>query len=144
MFSKTCEYAIKAVLYIATAPEENNLFSLNAIAKAIDSPNAYTSKILQQLAKTNIIQSVKGHAGGYFIAKNNLSTLFLSDIVDAIDGDGICTSCGLGLKQCSAKNPCPLHDQFMQIRTDIKLMLKKTSIKQMADGISEKDFSLKR
>lgn len=143
MFSKTCEYAIKAVLHLATTSQLKQLASLNEIAEAIDSPTAYTAKILQQLAKADIIQSVKGHAGGYFIADNKLSQLYLSNIVDVIDGDSIYLSCALGLKKCSTKNPCPLHDSILKIRNDLQFMLQNTSIKNLANDMGAKHFSLK-
>lgn len=61
----------------------------------------------------------------------------LIQIVHAIDGDDIFTKCGLGLKQCSGKNPCFLHNQFKSIRNDIKQMLMDNSIAFLARGLSE-------
>lgn len=143
MFSKTCEYAIKAVMHLAASSSEKKLFSLNAVAKAIDSPAAYTAKILQQLSKAGIIHSSKGHLGGYYIQKSKLKTLFLSDIVNVIDGDNVYTSCALGLKKCSAHRPCPLHENFKGIRNELKLMLENTTIQDLVEGINKNGLSLK-
>ena len=46
MFSKTCEYGIKAVLYIASQSLENKRVKIGDIVQNIDSPEAFTSKIL--------------------------------------------------------------------------------------------------
>lgn len=143
MFSKTCEYAIKAVMHLAASSSEKKLFSLNAVAKAIDSPAAYTAKILQQLSKAGIIHSSKGHLGGYYIQKSKLKTLFLSDIVNVIDGESIYTSCALGLKKCSVNHPCPLHNSFKRIRMDLKVMLENSSIEDLVEGMIRNGFSLK-
>ncbi len=143
MFSKTCEYAIKAVMHLAVSASEKKTLRLTAVAKAINSPSAYTAKILQQLSKAGIINSSKGHLGGYYIQRSQLKTLFLSDIVNVIDGDNVYTSCVLGLKKCSANHPCPLHNSFKGIRTDLKLMLENTSIKDLVEGMISNGFSLK-
>jgi len=57
MFSKACEYAIKAVLHVAHKSRADERVGVKAIAKAIDSPEAFTGKIMQQLSKNGIVQS---------------------------------------------------------------------------------------
>lgn len=98
MFSKSCEYGIKATAFIAVEAEKNNRVSLKAIAKAIDSPVAFTAKILQQLARTGIINSVQGAGGGFEIEKARLTKIKLSQIVAAIDGENVYKGCGLRAK----------------------------------------------
>lgn len=129
MFSKTCEYSIRASIFIAEQSQLDRKVSLKEVAEAIESPLAYTSKILQQLSRNNIINSDKGPTGGFSIGKNELHTVMLSTIVSAIDGDNIYKGCGLGLKQCNEKQPCPVHNQFKLIRDELKNMLETTSVK---------------
>lgn len=81
--------------------------SLKEIAEEIDSPVAFTAKILQLLSKNKIVDSVKGAYGGFEIDREQMDKLKLSQIVDAIDGDKIYAGCGLGLKECNADKPCP-------------------------------------
>ncbi|MFC2175585.1 RrF2 family transcriptional regulator [Bacteroidota bacterium] len=144
MFSKACEYGIRATLYIAQNAAANNRVSLKEISKKIDSPEAFTAKILQQLARNQIIISYKGPNGGFQIHEESLHTIYLNQIVDAIDGDTIYRGCGLGLHECNASEPCPLHDQFMTIRTELKNMLKSTTIGQLTEGLLEGITCLKR
>ncbi|MEO6348390.1 MAG: Rrf2 family transcriptional regulator [Aquaticitalea sp.] len=132
MFSKACEYGVKASIYIALNSYDGKRVSLKAIAKEIDSPEAFTAKILQKLAKHQIIQSVKGAYGGFEIPKNKIATFKLSQIVNAIDGDTIYTGCGLGLHICDENHPCPVHDTFKLIRTELKDMLESTNLEQLA------------
>ena len=144
MFSKACEYGIRAAIHIGHQSKQGERVSLKAVAKAIDSPVAFTAKILQALAKDGIIISTKGPTGGYEIsAKKNTKTTLLQ-IVNAIDGDRIYNGCGLGLKQCNASKPCPLHHQFAAIRGELKTMLKTTTIQDLRDGLHEGMFFLKR
>lgn len=142
MFSKSCEYAIRSVIFLAEAPD-NHLNSLAVIAAEIDSPVAYTAKILQQLSSVKIISSTKGKSGGYYIEKKKLNKILLSQIVDAIDGDSIYTGCALGLKECSNINPCPLHEKFKRIRAELRMMLETTSLQTLLDGIKNGKATLK-
>lgn len=144
MFSKACEYGIRATIYIALQSLEGNRVSLKEIAEEIDSPSAFTAKILYQLAKNNIIDSVKGAYGGFQIEKNQIHSIKLSQLVFALDGDRIYTGCGLGLSRCNAEKPCPVHHKFIQIRNDLKQMLDETTLYEMTTGLDVGLTFLKR
>ncbi|MCO4821922.1 MAG: Rrf2 family transcriptional regulator [Flavobacteriaceae bacterium] len=132
MFSKACEYGIKASIFIAFNSYEGKRVSLKAIAKEINSPEAFTAKILQDLVKNDVINSVKGAYGGFEIEKLNISKIKLSKIVNALDGDAIYSGCGLGLHKCDENHPCPVHDKFKSIREELKSMLENTNLEELA------------
>lgn len=144
MFSKACEYGIRASTYIALQSLEGRRVSLKEIAEEIDSPVAFTAKILQLLSKNNIVDSVQGVYGGFEIDRKQIDGLKLSQIVDAIDGDKIYAGCGLGLKECNANKPCPVHDKFVDIRNNLKHMLENTSLFEMTAGLEVGLTYLKR
>lgn len=144
MFSKSCEYGIRATLYVAKQSLNDTRCSLKEIAKAIDSPEAFTAKILQDLSKNKILQSSKGPTGGFEISPIDQERIRLSHIVFAIDGDDVYKGCGLGLKSCNSKKPCPLHDKFMSVRADLKNLLEQTTIKELALGLTDGYTFLKR
>ncbi|TVZ28619.1 BadM/Rrf2 family transcriptional regulator [Gillisia sp. Hel_I_86] len=144
MFSKACEYGIKASTYIALQSLEGKRISLKKIASAIDSPVAFTAKVLHQLAKHNILISVKGPSGGFEIPKEKIDSIKLSEIVFAIDGDSIYIGCALGFNECNASKPCPLHDKFVGIRDELKKMLRNTSLYELATGLEVGLTYLKR
>ena len=135
MFSKACEYGIKAAIFIATKSYEGKRVSPKEISAEIDSPQAFTAKILQALVKHNIINSVQGAYGGFEIDKKNISNLKLSQIVNAIDGDSIYSGCGLGLEKCDENHPCPVHDKFKGVRDELKHMLEETNLEELALNI---------
>jgi Rrf2 family protein len=135
MFSKACEYGIRATLYIAMNSLNGERVSLRDITGKIDSPEAFTAKILQQLVHHNIIHSVKGATGGFEMPNEKMSEIMLSHIVSAIDGDHIFTGCALGLSECSETHPCPVHAHFTLIRNELRAMLENTSIYQLAQGV---------
>lgn len=132
MFSKACEYGIRASIYIAEQSLEGERVSLKDIAGEIDSPVAFTAKILQKLRKHGIISSLKGPTGGFQIDIERIGRIKLSDIVYAIDGDHIYTGCGLGLNECNEEHPCPLHYDFKKVRDDLKQMLESTNLRDLA------------
>ena len=51
MFSKTCEYGLRAVIFIAQQTKSEKKVGITTISEAIASPQAFTAKILQQLTK---------------------------------------------------------------------------------------------
>lgn len=109
--------------------------SLKDIAKGINSPEAFTAKILQQLVKSKIIESLRGPVGGFQIKKERIDRIKLSEIISAIDGDNIYKGCGLGLQNCDANQPCPVHKKFVVVRNELKKMLENTSLYELATGI---------
>lgn len=135
MFSKACEYGIKASIFIAIKSYDDQRVTPKEISKEIDSPQAFTAKILQALVHHNIINSVKGAHGGFEVDKGNLSEIALSQIVKAIDGDAVYSRCGLGLKQCDENHPCPVHDKFKSVRNDLQHMLEHTTLEELALNI---------
>jgi Rrf2 family protein len=135
MFSKTCKYAINAMIFVATLPDEQERVGLKDISKAINSPEAFTGKILQALVRDELLASNKGPNGGFFIARNP-AEIFLSEIVESIDGDMLFTGCALGLEKCTEDHPCAVHHKFKAIRDHLTGMLMTTSLKDVADRVN--------
>lgn len=140
MFSKACEYAIKAMIFVESCNNMERKISLAEIAEAIDSPVAYTSKILQQLRKNKFLISTIGAKGGFSIPKGR--SVNLSEIVAVIDGD-VFNRCVLGLPTCSSQNPCPLHNQYVKIKESQYRLMLKTSIQEFSSSLKKKRISLK-
>jgi len=143
MFSKTCEYAIRAVLFIAQKSGDGSKVGIREIAKGIDSPEHFIAKILQDLSRKGLIQSQKGPAGGFYLEKTSLDAT-LADVVRAVDGDRIFTGCALGLKQCSESKPCPLHHEFKKIRENILRLLQSSSLGEFNRQLDKNLCFLKR
>lgn len=135
IFTKACEYGIRATIYIAQRTQEGERSNLKDISREIESPEAFTGKILQKLSKAKIIKSVKGATGGFIVEDKKLKKINLTDIVIAIDGKLYEKKCVLGLKKCSEEQPCPVHHKFKFIKKDLLKMVKKTSLTQMAKSV---------
>ncbi len=133
MLSKTSQYAIKACIFVASNMKEGKRVNLNAISEAINSPEAFTAKILQKLVKAKILNSLKGPSGGFEINKENITRINLELIFETIDGKSSYTQCGLGLNECSELHPCPIHYKFKQVRNDFHRMLVSTNIMDLTE-----------
>jgi Rrf2 family transcriptional regulator, iron-sulfur cluster assembly transcription factor len=123
MFSKATEYAIRATLYIAQKSSEENKLGIAEIAKAIDSPQSFTAKILQVL--TN---------GGFFLSPK-AGKLPLMAILEIMGEDEDLKRCVLGLHLCSETKPCPLHATYKPIKGDLIDLFNSRTIQHLANDI---------
>jgi len=135
IFSKTCEYAMRSVFFIAHRTAAGSRVGIKEISTGIDSPEPFLAKILQDLSRRGIVQSAKGPNGGFYMDAGALKRP-LSDVVEAVDGNSLFIGCGLGLEYCSEINPCPLHHEFKAIRNKIQQMLQQTSIADFNEDLN--------
>ncbi len=135
MFSKACEYAIRATLRIAELTAADERATVKGVAASIGAPEAFTAKVLQQLVRDGHLGSMKGPGGGFVLTEARAKKLKLAAIVKSIDGEGVYTGCALGLPQCNDKKPCPLHAQFKEVRDRLRDLLESTSVFDVSMGL---------
>ncbi|MBD3275039.1 MAG: Rrf2 family transcriptional regulator [Candidatus Marinimicrobia bacterium] len=140
IFSKKCEYGLQATLYLS-AHVGKGAISSDEIAEELKIPKEFVSKILQSLTKYNIIGSKKGKAGGFFLAKKPEDIKLIS-IVEAIDGLDVFENCVLGFPHCSPENPCPVHEEWGDLRTKAYNMLNSETLDQLTEKTLQKIQSL--
>lgn len=130
MFSKSCEYALKAILHIASGSVNGTKMGIKEISEELDLPRPYLSKILQILVRQNIIQSSKGRNGGFYLNESS-SKIKIIYIIEKLDGLHQLTKCGLGLKECSNTHPCPIHKVYMPYREKLRNILEEKTINDL-------------
>lgn len=135
MLSKTCKTAIKAVIYLCSKYESDENASIKEVAEFIDASQHTVGKILQTLVKQNVINSLKGPTGGFFISKAQQKQPIIN-IVEAIDGKQIFTSCGLGLSKCSSSHPCPIHNDYKQARDLMEKLFREKNVQNLCGPVS--------
>ncbi len=136
MFSKSCEYAIKAVLHICLNTRDGSRLGIKEIAEEIESPEPFTAKILQELARKGIVNSAKGPGGGFYIDPK-AKPIPMMKVVEAIDGMGAFERCGLGLKECSEDHPCPIHKEFKSYSARLKNLLMQKTVQEMSKSLAD-------
>lgn len=143
MFSKTTEYALRATIYIARMGSVEHKLGIDEIARAIDSPRSFTAKILQLLTgKNRIISSVRGPNGGFFMTER-AKKLSVRSILDTIGEEHLFTTCILGLKECSEKKPCPLHEEYKPIKQKLIKMFENNTILDLAKNTTKGNLIIK-
>ena len=113
MISKSVEYAIKSLVIINC---KGSFINVEIISEELNIPKSFTSKILKNLVKKEYILSQRGPGGGF--SKNDYKRTLKELIID-IDGDFKYDKCALRLSECSDLKPCPLHDHFKSIKSQI-------------------------
>lgn len=136
MLSLTCKTAIKAVIYLASNFEREEKCSIKEIAADIDASEHTVGKMLQVLVKENVINSAKGPTGGFYITAKQKNQPVIK-IIDAIDGKDVFDQCGLGLSQCSATRPCPIHNDYKVIRDGFKSMCQQKKVSDLCETVNE-------
>lgn len=132
MLSKASKYAIRAVLLIVNTANEQHKIGSKKIADELNIPAPFLAKTLQALSKNNIISSVKGPHGGFFLSKENeKKTLF--DIIGCVDDVEKFNQCYLGKMECSEENPCVVHHLYYPFKNELILKLQTKTILEMAD-----------
>lgn len=138
LFSRQCEYALQAVMYLALKPTGERT-SIRELTKKIQIPYHFLAKILQDLTYKGLLVSQKGPTGGFALAKLP-KDITLFDIVEAIDGAGFTTNCVLGFPDCSEKNPCAVHEKWGEMREDLRAMLVGKNVAQMAKEMKKPEY----
>ncbi len=139
MFSKSCEYAIRTVLFLASNPQE--ITGVEILAEKLDVPRHFLAKILQQLSRNRLISSVKGRKGGFYLNEENKKQNLLS-VIECIEGPGFFQHCIIGLENCSSASPCPYHDVIAAYREEFYKLLKNETIEESARRINADNLKL--
>ena len=136
MLSNSSKYALNAVLYLAVNSTDEKKLLAKEISEATGVPQAYLSKLMQELTRHHLISSVRGPRGGFYLTNKNRGVTLL-EIVTTIDGDNRLTSCVLGLHKCDSQNPCPMHHLVGETKTKFVQNLELTTVQDLVADIKE-------
>ncbi|MBN2354738.1 Rrf2 family transcriptional regulator [candidate division KSB1 bacterium] len=140
VLSKTCNHALRATLYIAAAPDRT-FVPIGEIADQLGISFHFLTKILQILTQEGILRSFKGPNGGVAFARP-AAEISILEIIIAIDGPALMEKCLLGLAHCSDEHPCPIHSQWVRIRSRLQNLFADTSLKKLADRVHHQGYRL--
>lgn len=136
MINNSSKVAVKAVIYLCSKLPTNENAGIKEIAEFINANEHTVGKILQTLVKQNIIKSIKGPSGGFFISQEQKYQPLIN-IIYAIEGDQLFYSCGLGLNKCSSSHPCPIHYQYKQARDIVENLFKEKKVIDLCEPVSQ-------
>jgi len=113
------------------------LIRAQEIAEAENLPAPFLAKLLQQLARSGVLVSVKGPKGGFGLARPP-QEISLMEVVSAVDGEEGFKRCAVGLAECTDETPCPLHDTWKPLRLQILDYMSGRSLADLAEAMDAK------
>jgi Rrf2 family protein len=132
LYSKYCEYVIRALSYLSQQNNRDEYIMVKEIAEKTNLPYHFLSKIFQNLATTDWVNSKKGKKGGFTIAVDSKS-ISLMDIIEWSDGIHNFDNCILGEKECGINEHCILVKRCSRLRDDITDFFKSTTINDLKE-----------
>lgn len=127
-YGKTAQNAISAMSYLAEVYDggETKLSSLD-IAMRRKLPKPLVAKILVVLSQAELVDGTRGPGGGYWLVKSP-KEISLSDIVSQFEKPGDSLQCPFGPGWCGNGDPCPLHDQLVELDEQMCDFLQSTTL----------------
>ncbi len=133
MLSKTVEYALRAVCYLASqAPAA---CTTEQIAQSTKVGPAYLSKVLQNLTRKGIVHSQRGIGGGMTLVKKP-AELTILEVVNAVEPISRIRECPLGL-EAHGTRLCPLHRRLDNALAMMEQAFAKTTLAEILAEPSE-------
>ena len=131
MLSQTTEHAIRALLFLAQRPA-GEAVPATRIAAALGAPANYLAKTLNALARTGLIASTRGPAGGFRL-RRAAGEITLAE-VDASFGElRPAAVCLLGDRPCDGRFPCAAHARWTSVCDQLRAPLRATTLADLFD-----------
>jgi Rrf2 family nitric oxide-sensitive transcriptional repressor len=127
MLPQTAEYALRAVIWLASHPGAAQ--TKDEMAKAADVPPRYFYKVLQSLGRAGFVESQPGPGGGYKLARP-ADEITILDVVNVVGPMQRIRTCPLGIE---SHNPalCPLHKELDKAFAHIEAAFARVTIGQL-------------
>lgn len=133
--SKKADYGLIAVKHLAMHRNEHAC-SANEIADEYGISTTLMAKVLQKLARQNLVAAKHGSTGGYQLSKtpDQISAL---EVITAIDGPVLITSCVTSHGNCDATDRCSIKEPLQRVNESILGVLSTVSIAQLSEDKQE-------
>ncbi len=115
--NKKTEYALIALQHMQSKAQDE-ITSAKEVAENYDLPASLLAKVLQQLAKQEIIEPIQGPSGGYKLRKS-LDKIKLNDFIEIIEGPVGLVDC-LHDPDCGHIGTCNIRVPIERINNTIK------------------------
>jgi Rrf2 family protein len=109
------------------------VFTAKHLVEVLNVPDKYLRRLMTDMSKKGFIKSIQGREGGYVFAKN-ANKIYLSDVVEAVEGMDRYKGCIMGHETCSDENPCSLHKTYAPVRDNVLNFLSSTTISELKDN----------
>ncbi len=129
--SKKADYGLIALRHLAlTGPAA--AASAKEIAGAYGMPLPLLAKVLQRLARTGLLESLPGTNGGYRLARHP-ATISTLEVIRAIDGPVLLTSCFSTQDSCGQSSHCTVREPLRKVHEGILNLLGGITIMELSE-----------
>lgn len=128
--TRAADYAVRVMVALARESGEQRVL-LSELARVTEAPESFLSKVLQALAKARLIESQRGHAGGFAISATGRSSN-MRQVIEAIDGPIALNVCVGGEDGCERSLHCPAHPVWARAQRAMLRELEAAKIAEMA------------
>lgn len=129
--SNLADYAVVVMTATARASERDRPLSASELAGLTAVPAPTVAKLLGQLARAGLLNSQRGVAGGFSLARP-APAISLADIVEAIDGPIALTHCAQGATDCDLADCCPVRPHWEPVNRAVRAALAAVSLADLA------------
>lgn len=138
IYTDSGKYAIRALTCMAGEEDRQKPVSAADVAEAENIPPFYLAKVLQDLARADLLNSVRGRGGG-FLLKRPAKNIKVLQILEAVENiKRITTECVLGLDQCNDSVPCPMHETWKHFRENFLQQITELTLEDLALELARK------
>jgi Rrf2 family protein len=113
--------------------EPLKMHMIGDISQAQEIPKSFLAKILQRLARAEIVSSTRGVNGGFTLIRKP-SEITLLDIIETIQGALAINSCVMDNKSCSRKSHCSVHPVWVEIKDFLADKLREYNFEKFANA----------
>ena len=133
--SKKADYGLIALKHLANHRQEHAC-SANEIAEEYGISATLMAKVLQKLAKQGLVAAKHGSTGGYQLARqpDKISAL---EVLTAIDGPMLITSCVTSHGNCDATERCSVKEPLQRVNESILNVLSMVTIAHLSEEKQE-------
>jgi len=127
--SNSSQYAIRILAYMAD--KKDSQLNATQLAEILYIPYKFLTKIMTELVKVDLVESIRGREGGFKLKKKS-SEIMVSDILDLFNDSVKDEQCVLGIGFCNGMCKCALHDQWMEPKLLLQKMFRESSLEDIA------------
>lgn len=128
--TRACDYTIRALICMAKHPT-GTAFMRSDLAKECNVPDSFLGKILQSLAKSDILISERGKKGGFKLGKEP-KNISMFDVMTTVDGPLYINNCIDEKEGCCFLENCSAHEMWLDVQTALENKLKEYTLADIA------------
>jgi len=117
--TRTTDYGLRAVLHLARHAREGPVAAAADIAREMEIPDVYISKVLQALARAGLVTTRAGRGGGARRVRP-AEAITLLEVIEALEGPIVLNDCQIADDVCRRATFCPFHPFWRELRRELR------------------------